>query len=254
MTVNELYRHLEDELPRSLSCAWDNDGLLLLSDARREVRRVLCVLDVNAESVTRAVEGSYDLIVSHHPLFFSLTSLTPNDRTGEGILRLLKAGVSVISFHTRLDAAEGGVNDLLAETFGLSSVESFGPVEEAMGRIGSLPAAVTAEELAQKVKVVLSAEGVRFADGGRPICRLALLGGEGKEYLPYAIAAGADAYLTGGIGYHKMDEGRSAGVTVIEAGHFETEAPVTAVLKEKILTHLPDAEVDVFTYNPIKSL
>ncbi len=254
MTVRELYSALEKDFPASLRCSWDNDGLLLSPDTARKVLRVLTVLDVNPETVEKAVSGGYDLIVSHHPLFFSINSLNPEETVGNCCIRLLSAGISVFSFHTRLDAAKGGVNDLLAEILSLADVETFGPQGEAMGRIGVLPIEMSLSVFASLVKDKLGADNVRFADAGRSVRRVAVLGGEGKEYLPYAIAAGADTYLSGAIGYHKMDGARAMRMNTVEAGHFYTEAPVCAVLAGRIRHYVPDAVVDIFTSNPIESV
>ena len=51
MTVRELYGALDKMIPSSLSCDWDNDGLMCCPDANKEVRRVLVTLDVTAEAV-----------------------------------------------------------------------------------------------------------------------------------------------------------------------------------------------------------
>ena len=140
MTVGELYAELENRVPRALSCDWDNDGLMCCPDADAPVRRVLVVLDITAAMVEKAIAEGYDLIVSHHPLIFSpLRAMDPGDPVAKKVIRLLRAGVSAMRFHTRLDAVEGGVNDVLAEALGLLDVEAFGPENERIGRIGTLP-------------------------------------------------------------------------------------------------------------------
>ena len=70
MTVGELYAELEKRVPRALSCDWDNDGLMCCPDPGAEVRRVLVALDVTGDTVRRAIDGGYDLIVPHHPTIF----------------------------------------------------------------------------------------------------------------------------------------------------------------------------------------
>ena len=41
MNVRELYNYLDERIPSSLSCEWDNDGLMVESDGAREVKKVL---------------------------------------------------------------------------------------------------------------------------------------------------------------------------------------------------------------------
>ena len=121
MKVRELYEKLEERIPRTLSCSWDNDGLMCCPDPEAEVRRVLVALDVTAEVAETAIAGRYDAVVSHHPLVFRpLRAVEPGDAVAKKVIRLLSAGVSVMSFHTRLDAVCGGVNDTLAAALGLS--------------------------------------------------------------------------------------------------------------------------------------
>ena len=121
MTHRELYRYLEEKMPRALSCAWDNDGLMCCPDGGREVRRVLVALDVTAEAVRYAVEGGYDVIVSHHPMIFKgLKAINDEHYVADKAMTLIREWISVMSFHTRLDAVEGGVNDTLANLLGLS--------------------------------------------------------------------------------------------------------------------------------------
>ena len=66
MTVRELYRYLDEKIPRALSCAWDNDGLMCCPDGAREVRRVLVTLDVTAAAVQHGVR-SWQLAVPSIP-------------------------------------------------------------------------------------------------------------------------------------------------------------------------------------------
>ena len=111
MNVAELYEYLNERIPASLSCEWDNDGLMCCPDPDKEVSRVLITLDVTDDAVSAAISGGYDLIVSHHPLVFRpLKSVTPYDITSARVIELIKSDVSVMSFHTRLDAVDGGAD------------------------------------------------------------------------------------------------------------------------------------------------
>ena len=115
MNVKELYGFLNEKIPPSLSCDWDNDGLMCCADETKEIRRVLIALDMTAEVIKKAIAEGYDLILSHHPLIFSpLRAVTPMDHIARRFIDLIRADIAAMSFHTRLDAVEGGVNDILA--------------------------------------------------------------------------------------------------------------------------------------------
>ena len=230
MTVRELYRFLDEKMPRSLSCEWDNDGLMVCADGNREVRRVLIALDVTAATVAHAIEGGYDVIVSHHPMIFKgLRAINEENYIADKAMTLIRAGVAVMSFHTRLDAVAGGVNDTLAALLGLCEVEPFG--EEGIGRIGTLPSEMPLADFAARVKAVLNAPAVVYADGGRLVHRVAVLGGAGGDDVSTARRAGADTYVSGTLGYHDLTDAPEAGMNLVAAGHFYTEDPVCSVLK-----------------------
>lgn len=234
MNIRELYDYLDEMIPAELSLEGDNDGLMCCPDPDREVRRVLIALDVTGEVADEAVEGIFDLIVSHHPLIFRpLKSLTPDGGTGK-IINLIRSGISVMSFHTRLDALSGGVNDILADMLGLTDVLPFGKEGEMLGRIGRTEYPMGLEEFARRVRGGLGSPGVLVSGCGRMVSSVALLGGDGKDDLKYAKEAGADTYLSGRIGYHEMASADEIGMNLIEAGHFHTEDPVCDRLAELI--------------------
>ena len=253
MTVRELYRVLNERIPKALSRDWDNDGAMCVPDGDREVRRVLITLDVTEAAVNRAVEVSADLILSHHPMIFKgLKQVNEENAIARKTLTLIRSGISVLSFHTRLDAVSGGVNDTLASLLGLSEIEPFGA--EQMGRIGNLPESMSAEAFAQQVKETLGAPTVLLSDSGRAVRRVALLGGEGEDSIGEAACAGADLYLSGRLGYHPMTDAPEGGMSMIEAGHFYTEYPVCETLRSFLLEIDPTVQADIFNSNVIRSV
>ena len=227
MTVLELYRFLENKLSPALSAPWDNDGAACLPQPAREVRRVLIALDATERVVNRATEGGFDLLLTHHPLLFrGVKSLTPFTGVPRKLLRLVESGVAALSYHTRLDAATGGVNDVLAEVLGLTDVKPLAPEgEAACVRIGRLPTAMDANLFAAEVKRRLGLPALLLSGEGT-VKTVALCGGEGGDFLDAVRAAGADLYLSGRIGYHRMLDAPEDGLMTMEIGHFASEVPV----------------------------
>ena len=253
MNVSELYQKLEQKIPRKLSCEWDNDGLMCCPDTTREVRRVLVALDVTEEIAERAVHGGYDLVISHHPLIFRpLHAINPNIPVAKKAIRLLSAGVSVMSFHTRLDAVIGGVNDTLAAALGVRNAIPFGNGEETIGRIGTLDSEMTLDAFAERVKAVTGAPFVTVADAKIPVCRVAILGGSGSDDVGAAQAAGADTYLSGELAHHHLTDAPEQGMNLIAAGHFHTEHPVCERVREILLELDPQITVDIANSNRVR--
>ena len=245
MTVKELYKAMCEVLPDTLREPWDNDGLMCCPDGDREVGRVLVALDVTSEVAAYAKAEGFDVIVSHHPLLFKgLKSVNGETYLGKKTVELLLGGISVMSFHTRLDAVSGGVNDTLAALLGLSDVEPFG--DEGIGRVGNLPRTESIFDFASRVKSLLGAPAVAYSDSGRTLRRVAVLGGAGGDDVAAAMAAGADTYLSGTLGYHDLTDAPESGMNLVAAGHYYTEAPVCTVLCAWLTEADPTLTCDIF--------
>lgn len=235
MTVLALYKDLDARWPRSLSCSWDNDGLMFCPDPDKEVKRVMLALDATRESVAEAARMGCDVLLTHHPMLFrGVKSLSPLDLNGKRIFDAWKYGVCVISLHTRLDAGQGGVNDALAEKLGLRVVGSFGDEEAPMlGRICETDAETDARVFARQVGQILGCPALQLS-GDRAVRRIALVGGDGKDFIRAAMAAGADTFLTGTASYNTALDAAEDGLNILEAGHYYTERPVLTKLAEAV--------------------
>ena len=258
MTVRELYAKLNSRIPRELSCSWDNDGLLCCPDGGREVKKALVTLDVTAAAVDAAISGGYDCIVSHHPFIFKgLKSIDDEGAVSAKVLKLLCTGISVMSFHTRLDAVEGGVNDTLCSFLGIKDAQPIFDEGIPLGRVGDIDLQMSAEELALRVKSALGAPFVLLSDTGRAVKRIAVVGGSGKDMIESARAAGADAFVSGRLDYHPMTDARDENIrpmSLVEAGHYWTEQPVCAALSKMIADIDRDIVCDVYSSNVIKAI
>lgn len=251
MTVIELYRALEEKIPQSLSCEWDNDGLMCCPNPQGAVRKVLVALDVTVGVIRKAVSEKYDVILSHHPLIFHpVPALEPEDPVAAKLIDLVRADIAVMSFHTRLDAVRGGVNDTLAALLGLRNVEPFG--EEQILRIGEYEKEMTLSEFAKRVKEATGADGVQVVDAGVLVKRVAILGGSGSDDVAVAHRAGADTYLTGELSHHHFADAPGQGMNLLAAGHYHTEQPVCTVLAGMVKAICPDAEVTVTESNTVR--
>ena len=140
--------------------------------------------------------------------------------------------------HTNLDAAQGGVNDLLARTMGLVGVDPFA----GLGRVGTLPSTTTARGLAEATAEALGVH-VKWADGGKPIRRLAVVGGAAGDMWRQAKAEGADALLTGEVSHHEALDAKEAGFSLLAAGHYGTEWPIAAEIACRLQEAFPDVKV-----------
>ena len=250
MTIRELYAALDARFPRSLSCDWDNDGISCAADLTAPVSGIYIALDPTEDAVNAAAENGCNVLLTHHPMLFrGLKTVDGHDTGSRKVIRLIQNGVTAMAFHTRLDAADGGVNDALAARLGLTNVEPFGddsnPAGKPIGRVGDLPEAVDATTFAETVKKALNLPALVFAGCGKPIRRVAVLGGSGDEDIVAAVAAGADTYVTGELRDHQLCDAPYGEINLVMAGHFHTEAPVLEVLAQVCREICPGTTIHV---------
>ena len=153
--------------------------------------------------------------------------------------------------HTPLDKAEGGVNDTLAQRIGLRQ-----PEKDASGflRIGTV-AEITAAELARRVREKLGAASVRLNGPDRAVRRAAVCSGAGADLMADARALGCDALITGDAGHHNFLDAEELGISLIAAGHYETERIIAPVLRERLAEAFPEVNVTLLEEdNPISAV
>ena len=243
-TVHEIEQRLFSWAPRESAMDWDNVGHLV-GDPEQEVERVLVALDITERVVQEAIDCGAQLIVSHHPVMNirwhaqQMQTLREDTRLGGLLTELVKRDISAMCMHTNLDAAEGGVNDCLACTLGLQDTKPLN--EEKIGRIGTLSCEKPLEQFLSDVVKLLSCNGLRYRDGGRPVHRVAVGGGACGEYIPQAIAQGCDTFVTSDLRYNDFLD--TQGLNLIDAGHFPTEDVVCQEIVRRLRETFPELEV-----------
>ncbi len=234
--IAEVAAFIDTLAPFAKAEDWDNSGILV--DCGNDVTAIIVALDITEEVVVEAETQGCQLIVAHHPVIFKpLKAMNRNTIT----YRMVKTNISAICAHTNLDAAPGGPSDVLAKLIGLDAAT---PFFGEMGRIGFLKETHDLDEFAKLCKTNLRAP-VKYSDAGRPIKKVAVVAGAGKDALAEAVSLEADCLLTGEIDHHTAIDAKQAGISVIAAGHFETEYPALPVLAGKIARKYPGVRVAV---------
>ncbi|MBE9536141.1 MAG: Nif3-like dinuclear metal center hexameric protein [Proteobacteria bacterium] len=239
--IKDLFDIMEEIAPQGLAEEWDNCGLQIGNPAN-ETTGVLIALDPSLEAVKTAASKGSNLLITHHPLFFSnVTRLDLTSPEGKVIEEAVRSGISLFAAHTNLDSASGGINDILASLFNLTNSTPIAPSamdgdkKSGMGRIGDLPEALTVRDTALLVKQCLKTQTVRIAGNRtREVKRVALCSGSGGTLLKKAAKLGADIFISGDIRYHQAKDAEDIGMALIDAGHFASEKIVTAKLADKL--------------------
>ncbi len=249
MTFYELYKNLSELYSDTLRCEWDNDGIMCADDLNGEVSKVLISLDITSSVVEYAIDNSFDTIISHHPLVFrSQKALTPLNYTQNKLIKLVKNGVRAMSFHTRLDATDGGVNDTLVSLLELKN--AIKDESEPIGRVAKTNEPMELSAFAKQVKEKLNAPIVLYS-GSKAVNKVYVVGGDGKDLIERALEMGADTLLTGRGSYNTSVDAEDMGLNIVEAGHFYTEHPVCKTIERDILKIEPNIKTEIYFSNKI---
>ena len=228
-TVQNVFDLVDSIAPFETAEDWDNAGLLIGS-MHKPVKKILIALDATQEVLAEAKELNCELIVTHHPLMFRpVQRLTDDSREGSLILSLVSEGFSLISAHTNLDKAKGGVNDALMQQIGIRETQGDGFV-----RVGQLQESCSFADFCSRVQAALQAQLRVYGNALRPIRTVGCCSGAGGDEYKEALRLGADCFLTGEIHHHVVLNAMQDNCPIIEAGHYETEKPVCDSLRSAL--------------------
>ena len=249
MKIKEVLRALERFAPLPLQEDYDNAGLQVgLTEA--DVSGALLCLDVTETIVDEALRRGCNLIVAHHPLIFRrLSCVSDGDYVQRTVYKAIREGICIAAMHTNLDNARGGVNWKIAEKLGMERLSLLGEEHSyhnesgdysyGSGVVGELPKAMTAVNFIQTLKETFGVKCVQANQLlSRMIRRVALCGGAGSFLLRDAIAAGADAFVTGEMSYHEFF-GHEQQIQICSIGHYQSEQYTPELLAEILAKSCP---------------
>jgi dinuclear metal center YbgI/SA1388 family protein len=202
-------------------------------EGREEVRRILSGVTASRALIEAAVAQRADAIFVHHGLFWRGQDGRITGWMKQRLALLLAHDINLFAYHLPLDAhPELGNNAQLGRQLGLDASARFG--EQDLGFLGTRAdgaAFADSEALAAHVRERLGREVTCVAGHSGAIQRVAWCTGGAQSYFEAAIAAGAQAFLTGEISEPQAHYARECGVTFLACGHHATErygAPAVA--------------------------
>ena len=255
---------LEHYAPLPLQEGYDNAGLQVGLTEAVEVSGALLCLDVTEDVVDEAIQKGCNLIVSHHPLIFrKLARISDENYVQRTVRKAIKNDITIVSMHTNMDAAKGGVNFKIAEKLGLRNLRFFGGEKEidgvkgGEGVIGEITDetdtlhadGIAADDLVLMLRERFQAECVQCNQLlRRPIRKVALCGGAGSFLLDAAIAAGADAFITGEMHYHEFF-GHEQEIQICVIGHYQSEQFTSEIFRSIITEKCPGVKCEISEVN-----
>ena len=275
MKIYQVVDALEQYAPLPLQEGYDNAGLQVGLTEAVEVSGALLCLDVTEAVVDEAIQKGCNLIVSHHPLIFrKLARISDENYVQRTVMKAIKNDIAIVSMHTNIDAATGGVNFKIAEKLGLRNVRFFGGEKEVngvkggegvMGEIADeaieassdlkerFSEGIAADDLILMLRDRFRVESVQCNELlRRPIRKVALCGGAGSFLLDAAIAAGADAFITGEMHYHEFF-GHEQEIQICVIGHYQSEQFTSEIFQSIIGEKCPGVKcyISEINTNPI---
>lgn len=243
ITAQQIYEYIDSIAPFETAMSFDNAGLLV-GNPQQTVTKVLVTLDVTTKVINEAVKKGAELIISHHPVIFNPIKNVLFDSVP---YLAAKNNITIISAHTNLDVARGGVNDSLAEKIGVQTDEFF---DGDCAAFGHLEGELESVEFAKQIKTRLECNGLRFTYRDGKIRTVVVSCGAGGDNIFLAKKMNADAFVTGEIKHHEIIFANENNIAVFDLGHCQSENHITEKLTKKLSENFPDVHFEksaVFT-------
>ena len=245
MTIQHIISELERWAPPALAESYDNVGLIV-GNAEEPCTGVLINLDVTEAVLDEAIFHGCNLVITHHPIWFSSRKkLTPQDYVGRILIKAIKNNLSLYAIHTNLDNLRTGVNHRIAERLALENCRILSPNPQydgniGAGMLGTLPEPMPKADFLSFVKQCFDCESIRYADSPHThIHSVAICGGSGSFLLPQALKAGAHAFITADITYHKFFENEQK-ILYLDIGHYESEQFTSSLVCDYLSEKFPN--------------
>lgn len=270
LTVKKIIDIINGFAPFDLAENWDNSGLQA-GDPDGEIQKIMVSLDVSKEVMEASRDWGADLVLSHHPLQINpVKSIDFSKMPGSVIGLAAREHISIISAHTNLDKAVGGLNDYFAQIMGVNcdevlcpdpiildsiisdSNKAASPLDKSkgqlqgLGRIGALKSVLSLRDLALNVKERLGLEHLRvIGDLDLQVDRVALCTGSGGSLVDCFLESSADVYITGDVKYHEARQVEMNHKGLIDVGHFASEVIVVDLLESILAQALASVGYDI---------
>jgi len=245
--MSQIIEIIEKLAPVETADERDNVGLLL---GRRDadVPKALIALDALDAVIDEAVAIGAKAIITHHPAIYRpVNRITDETPLGRRLLRLAEAGICLYAAHTNLDAADGGINDMLFDAFGLVNKELICEIKPGvfLGRAGSLHVPTTLKNFTLTVKSALGLQSATYCGNGNDVVKkVGIIGGSAAndDFFAGVLAAGCDTFITADIRMHPAQAALEMGLNLVDATHYGSEVIFANKLAEYLCQRVQGVE------------
>ena len=222
-------------------------------EGRQQVRKLVSGVTASRALIEAAIDAEADAILVHHGLFWRGQDGTVTGWMKQRLALLLRHDISLLAYHLPLDAHPTlGNNARLGQLLGFMPLNQdgwgrFG--EQSLGFMGTV-ADTDGVALARHVEGILGRRPVLLDTARRPIRRVSWCSGGAQGYFEAAMAAGADAFITGEISEPQAHLARECGVAFLACGHHATERYGAPALGAQVAAQLGLAHEFIDIDNP----
>lgn len=242
-----LLSHLHQMLEADRFKDYGPNGLQVEGKAR--IHKVVTGVTASLALIEAAVAEGADALLVHHGLFWRGQDGRVTGWMRQRLATLLKHDINLIAYHLPLDAhASLGNNAQWGQRLGWVADARFG--DQDLGFIGPAPSGLSFDVLVQQLRQVMGREVTGVAGDGRPLRRVAWCSGGAQSYFEQAIAAGADAFLTGEISEPQAHHARETGVAFVACGHHASERWGVQAVGEHLAQRMGVAHTFIDLPNP----
>ena len=258
MKIKDITKVLEEFAPLAYQESYDNSGLVV-GRGETEVEAALVCVDATEAVIDEAVRLGAGLVISHHPIIFGgLKRLNSSCYVERVVEKAIREGVALYACHTNLDSTEGGMSHRLAAMLGIENLRLLEqlPKGNGFGVVGTLAEPMKVLDFVARVRDVLGVGAVRYSEPARDDVRtVAVCTGSGGSLLSEAVAAEADVYVSADFKYNHFLDATGL-VTIVDAGHFETEYCAINLICDVISKKIPTFALHKSkeSHNPINYL
>lgn len=239
-TVRSIYNLLCQWAPLNTAAAWDNVGLQI-GHLDNTADTVCVAVDIDSSLLQQLKNERNTLVITHHPLFFAaIKQIDLSTELGDIINTFLTQNHTLISMHTNLDVALGGVNHCLINAYEFDPSYAH-KLSDDFGHFIQL-------DSPKDFNDILSLYPAHHVGSQRmdPIRKLGFGCGSGKSLISSLKKHHIDTFITGELGYHDQLYCELNGIRVILLGHKESEQFVLSEIQTRIRQILPDIPIGIY--------
>lgn len=243
--VIDIYKAIDAFAPFSLQADYDNSGMKL-GYQDTEVTGVLVTLDTTFGVIMEAQAKGCNVIVEHHPVIWTpLREIDPTYPPSKCLLNAARFDIAIISAHTNVDFADGGLNDYAARCAGLTDIKPLS--DRTSARIGKLEKPLSLGEYARYLGRVFDEKNIKTVGNLSKIIKKAAIinggGGSDTQALIDTRNASCDVFITSDVKHNVARLAKELNYAIIELSHHASEAGFMPLMSGVLKAAFPNINI-----------